>query len=226
VERVEEEQGEGQGRLSRLPPGRHGLPREFVVQNQRERLAAGAIAAVAEKGFRETTVTDIAAAAGMSRRTFYGYFDSKEQCFFDTYGILEEFLLEAMAEAGRTPERTWPKQVRARIEALLEGFAANPDLVRFSLVRPPAAGGEFADRYRSFLERLVAGLTDGLPQGRGYREATPAARDAAAGALAAVLTAKVEAGEGESLAEIRPQVVELILTPFVGRKRAIAEANR
>jgi AcrR family transcriptional regulator len=224
VNRAEGE-SDGQGGLSRLPPGRHGLPREFVVQNQRERLVAGAIAAVAEKGFRDTTVTDIAAAASMSRRTFYGYFPSKEECFLDTYGILEEFLLEAMAEAG-TAERSWPKQVRARIEALLEGFAANPDLVRFSLIGPPAAGGGFADRYRAFLERLIAGLTDGAPQGRGYREATPAARDATAGALAALLIAKVEAGEGEQLPEILPQVVELVLAPFIGRKRAIAEAKR
>ena len=27
--------------LARLPPGRHGLPREFVSHNQRERLIAG-----------------------------------------------------------------------------------------------------------------------------------------------------------------------------------------
>jgi AcrR family transcriptional regulator len=215
----------GAGRLSRLPPGRHGLPREFVVQNQRERLAAGAIAAVAERGYRETTVTDIAAAASMSRRTFYGYFGSKEECFFDTYAILEEFLLEAMASAGDS-ESSWPRQVRARIEVLLGSFAANPDLVRFSLLAPPAAGGEFADRHRDFLDRLLTGLTVGVPDTRGYKEPSAAARDATAGSLASLLIAKVEAGEGESLLAIRAQVLELILAPYVGRKRAMSEAKR
>jgi AcrR family transcriptional regulator len=215
----------GRERLSRLPPGRHGLPREFVIQNQRERLVAGAIAAVAEKGYRDTTVTDIAAAASMSRRTFYGYFSSKEECFFNTYAILEEFLLEVMAEGGGS-QTSWPKLVRARVEVLLESFAANPDLVRFSLLAPPTAGGEFADRHRAFLERLVAGLIDGLPETRGYKEASPAARDATAGSLAALLVAKVDAGEGEKLPELRPQIVELVLAPFIGRKRAMNEATR
>ena len=38
------------GGLGRLPPGRHGLSREFVTENQRNRLTAGMIAAVAEHG--------------------------------------------------------------------------------------------------------------------------------------------------------------------------------
>jgi AcrR family transcriptional regulator len=217
--------GKGDGQLSRLPPGRHGLPREFVIQNQRERLVAGAIAAVSEKGYRETTVTDIAAAASMSRRTFYGYFSTKEECFFDTYTVLEEFLVEAMAEAGAS-ETAWPRQVRARIEALLESFAANPDLVRFSLLAPPAAGGEFADRHRAFLGRLVDGLIDGLPDSRGYKPATPVAKQTMAGALSSMLTAKVDAGEGEALEKILPKVLELVLAPFIGRKRAMAEAKK
>jgi AcrR family transcriptional regulator len=212
-------------RLSRLPPGRHGLPREFVIQNQRERLVAGAIAAVSEKGYRETTVTDIAAAASMSRRTFYGYFATKEECFFDTYSVLEEFLVEAMTEAGSS-QGSWPKQVRARIEALLESFAANPDLVRFSLLAPPAAGGEFAERYRSFLGHLVEGLTEGLPDTRGYKAATAVAKETMAGSLASMLIAKVDADQGEELAEILPPVLELVLAPFIGRKKAMAEAKK
>ena len=60
-----EPQAEQSPGLSRLPPGRHGLPRDFVVQNQRDRLAAGIIAAVSEFGYHETTITQIAAAAGV-----------------------------------------------------------------------------------------------------------------------------------------------------------------
>jgi AcrR family transcriptional regulator len=213
------------GRLSRLPPGRHGLPREFVVQNQRERLAAGAIAAVAERGFRDATVTHIAEAAKMSRRTFYGYFADKEECFLDTFGVLEDFLREAMAEAG-SPKASWPRRVRARTEVLLGAFAANPDLVRFSLIAPPVAGGEYAERYRSFLGDLVTSLSEGLPDSRGYRRPAPGALDATSGSIAALVTRKVSAGEGERLEEITPEVLETILAPFIGRKRAIAEARR
>ena len=92
-------------RLAKLPPGRHGLPREFVTQNQRDRLAAGTIAVVAERGFNAATITQICAAAGVSRRTFYAYFSSKEECFFAAYDTIAEHLRvatdAATAAAGR-----------------------------------------------------------------------------------------------------------------------------
>ena len=42
--------GKGEGeKLRRLPPGRHGLSREFVAQNQRQRLVAGSVVAVGDE---------------------------------------------------------------------------------------------------------------------------------------------------------------------------------
>ena len=121
--------------LPRLPPGRHGLRREFVEQNQRQRLTAGIIAAVAERGYHETTITEIAAAAGVSRRTFYAYFASKEECFLAAYQEIGTYLREAGAAAA-TAADSWPERVRAKLAAMLETFAANPDLARFCLLAP------------------------------------------------------------------------------------------
>ena len=75
------DQAEYPPELSRLPPGRHGLPRDFVVHNQRERLIAGLAEAVAEKGYGGTTIADITRHAAVSRRTFYEHFDGKDECF-------------------------------------------------------------------------------------------------------------------------------------------------
>jgi AcrR family transcriptional regulator len=212
-------------KLRRLPPGRHGLSREFVAQNQRERLIAGTIAAVAEHGYRETTVTQVAAAAGVSRRTFYAYFKTKEECFGATFDLLEEHLF-ATLEEDRPGERSWGAQVRGRVSALLAVFGANPDLVRFALVAPPAAGaGVVMQRSRRLLERIVAALIEGAPEGGGYSAATAVEREAMAGALAAVLAARVEAGQ-EKLEGAFPELVELVLVPFLGRRRAMAEAQK
>lgn len=215
----------GDDKLRRLPPGRHGLSREFVQTNQRERLIAGTIAAVAERGYRDTTVTHISAAAGVSRRTFYGYFATKEECFHATFGVLEEHLFAALTGAGEA-DAGWPSQVRARVAVMLAFLAGNPDLVRFALIAPPAAGGEMLERNREFLERLVDLLTAGSPEGRGYSVATPAERETVAGALTAVLASKVEAGAGERLTEVAPELVELTLVPFIGRRRAASEAQK
>lgn len=212
------------GKLRRLPPGRHGLSREFVTRNQRERLIAGTIAAVAEHGFRDTSVTQIAAAAGVSRRTFYGYFKTKEECFAATYDLFERHLLAALAGSGEKA-RGWSATVRARVATLLEFLAANPDLVRFSLVAPPGAGGEIAARGRSFLAAMVVQLTAGHPEARGG-PGVGLELEAMQGSIAAVLTAAVQVRDDETLAAAAPQLVELVLAPFVGRRRATGEAAK
>lgn len=213
------------GKLRRLPPGRHGLSREFVTRNQRERLIAGTIAAVAENGYRNTSVTQIAAAAGVSRRTLYGYFKTKEECFTATYDLFERHLLEALAGSGGKT-RSWSAKVRARVSTLLDFLTANPDLVRFSLMAPPTAGGEIAERGRSFLAAMVDQLTEGHPEARGGADGAALELEAMQGAIAAVLTGAVQVKDEETLADTAPQLVELVLAPFVGRRRATGEAAK
>lgn len=218
--------GNGEGeKLRQLPPGRHGLSREFVAQNQQERLIAGTIAAVAERGYRETTVSHIAAAAGVSRRTFYAYYKTKEECFSATFDLLEEHLFAAI-EAAVGEKSRWAAQVRARVASLLAVLGENPDLVRFAMIAPPAAGGAVQERSRSLMERLVESLTEGAPDGRGYSAATDVEREAMAGALAAVIASRVEAGDGQRPEQAGPELVELVLAPFIGRRRAMTEAEK
>jgi AcrR family transcriptional regulator len=213
------------GKLRRLPSGRHGLPPEFVARNHRERLTAGVIAAVAEHGYRDAGVTQIAAAAGVSRRTFYDFFSSKEDCYFDAYGLIEEHLLRIVSESGEG-RRSWTAKVRARVLALVEVLAPNPDLVRFTLLAPPTTGGAALERQREFLRRLVDSLTDGAPNGRGHSVPSDEELEALAGAVSAVLTARVASDDASQIAGEAPQLVEMVLVPILGRRRASAEAAK
>jgi AcrR family transcriptional regulator len=52
--------------------------RQRKLQATRERLARAAMALFLERGFEATTIDDIAAAADVSRRSFFHYFASKE----------------------------------------------------------------------------------------------------------------------------------------------------
>jgi AcrR family transcriptional regulator len=217
-------EGDEEGKLHRLPSGRHGLPREFVTRNHQERLAAGVIAAVAEHGFRDAGVTQIAAAAGVSRRTFYDHYSDKEECYFDTYRLIEENLLQIVSEAGGAAP--WTATVRAKVSALVEVLAANPDLIRFTMVAPPTEGGEVLERQREFLRRILDSLTEGAPTGRTYSQPGEEELEALAGGMSAVFTARVAAGEAASLVEDAPHLVEMILVPFVGRRRAATEAEK
>jgi AcrR family transcriptional regulator len=213
----EKDAGEAEG-LPRLPPGRHGLPREVVVENQRQRIAAGMITVVVKRGYNATTVTQVVAAAGVSRRTFYNYYSDKQEAFFDVYAEVSGFLFSLMGEAGAAASGGWAKRVRAELEALLEAVAANPDLARFCLGAPPAAGGEVGGAYREFLIRLVELVGEGRP--KKARRPPPASEYGMAGGLAALVLRASEKGDAKALRGLLPELTELALTPYFGRDEA------
>src|SRR5438046_8720250 len=65
---------------------RDPLPvRERTRRAVRGELAQLAVRLFVEKGYDETTIDDLAAAAGMSRRTFFRYFASKQHLVIGRY---------------------------------------------------------------------------------------------------------------------------------------------
>ena len=211
------EDGTASPRLPRLPPGRHGLSREFVTKNQQDRIAAGVIASVAEKGYHQMTISDISEAAGVSRRTFYAYFKSKEEAYFATYELIIDHL-RAASRAVAADKEDWGEKVRARIAGTLEFFAANPDLARFIVIAPQRAGGKLIERYQLALEEASAELIEGKPA----KVKTPSAvvQQSMISGMMSLIAREVEAGKGEKLPKLLPDLVELFLGPLLGHEKA------
>jgi AcrR family transcriptional regulator len=200
--------------LARLPRGRHGLPRAYVLQNQRERLCAAAIALISARGYDETTISQIVSAASLSRRTFYDHFPGKPECFLAAHASIADHLAAA-ARAAAAPETEWQRRVRARIDAALASFAANPDLVRFFLIAPPRSGHpDLVDAHRRFLTCAANGLTAGAPS-RPPR--SPAFERALLAGLASLIVVVVEEGEEDRLSELGLKLTELFLAAFEDR---------
>lgn len=219
------EDGAGSGdsllpQLARLPAGRHGLPREFVASNHRDRLIVACVQEVQQRGYGGMTVASIIARAAVSRRTFYEFFDSKEACFLAVYNLIVSHLRQRM-EAALAAAPDWPQGVRAAIATQLEFFASEPELARFCMVEPLAAGPPVSSRHRaelgSFAEMLRPGRALAAPPGP--REGT---EEAVSAGLASLVTRRIAAGRAESVGELLPDLVETVLTPFLGS----AEAER
>src|SRR5436305_4647797 len=83
-----------------LPRGPHRLAREVVLASQRGRLLDAMAEVVADRGYAASTVADVIARAGVSRKTFYEHFRDKEGCFLAAYDVGVDLLLEAVASAG------------------------------------------------------------------------------------------------------------------------------
>jgi AcrR family transcriptional regulator len=78
-------------------------PNELSLQERKQELVRAELFNAAwrlfgERGYEATTVAEIAAAAGVSRRTFFRYYASKEDVLVETSDELAEAMLAAMAE--------------------------------------------------------------------------------------------------------------------------------
>src|SRR5690242_20639418 len=82
-----------------LPAGRHGLSREHVVANQRQRILGATLRAAAERGYAGMHVEDIIRGAGVSRRTFYEQFANKQEAFLAAFDMSAALLLAAVRDA-------------------------------------------------------------------------------------------------------------------------------
>src|ERR1700756_2756504 len=71
----------------------------------RGRLERAAMELFVERGFEQTTVTEIAARAGLTERTFFRYFADKREVLFSGADTLQELLVSAVASA---PDSTSP----------------------------------------------------------------------------------------------------------------------
>jgi AcrR family transcriptional regulator len=208
--------------LARLPPGRHGLPREFVVHNQRERLIAGIAEAVAEHGYSGTTIAHITRHAAVSRRTFYEHFESKDECFVAAYDTVMNELRERVGQAFEQEAEDWPHAIKAGIGAMLEFLAANPNLARLCMVEALVAGPVVVERYDAAIQSFVPYFRSGR-EGRSpevLERLSPTTEEALVGGMVSLISRRIIAGKTTELEQLLPDLVEFTLTPYLGSAEA------
>ncbi len=207
--------------MERLPRGRHGLSREYVAQNQRDRLLAALAECLHESGYDGTTVSMVGKRAGVSKSDFYKQFESKDACFLAAYEDsaerIRQRVLVACGEAGG-----WAEGVLAGLAALLDLLASEPAQAQLVLVEGLRAGRGVYDRYQEALQSFVPRLREGAPALAGAEPPPLATDEAVVGGIASLLARRVLAGESEKLREFLPEIAEFALTPYLGT----AEARR
>jgi AcrR family transcriptional regulator len=207
--------------VERLPRGRHGLPREFVAQNQRERLLASLAECLEEGGYDGTTVSTIGKRAGVSKSDFYKQFESKDACFVAAYDdAVERIRARVLAACGEADD--WATGVLAALAALLDLLVAEPAQAGLVLVEGLRAGRGVYDRYQVALQSFVPYLREGAPAPGGGDPPPEATDEAVVGGIASLLARRVLAGETAKLGELLPEIAEFALTPYIGA----AEARR
>ncbi len=126
----------------------------------RARLLAAAALEFARHGYHQTRVSTIVADAGVSQPTFYFYFPSKEAIFSELVQTFYHRFHAPAEDVPLLPGHPLPYiigQLQARMEAIFQLFAEDPNITRISLFQAPDAEHikqEIAERFHSRLRLL------------------------------------------------------------------------
>ena len=206
-------------------PARLAAPEGRLVEIQRSRLLAGAVAALEELGYAQTTVTQITSRARVSRRTFYELFENRDECLAalldDVLGMIERELAESRLEG-----LSWRERVRGGLSAILRFFDREPALARVCLVYSQQGGPEIMARREEVLAHL-AGAIDGA-RGESARAAgcSPLTAEGLVGAAFGIVYARVARGERRPLTDLVGELMGMIVLPYLGPAVARREQRR
>jgi AcrR family transcriptional regulator len=165
-------------------------------------MLAGMAAACVAEGYVNVRVDDIIEQARASRRTFYTYFDNREECMLAAHETILDDCLRAVDGGPQDPE--------SAMRRLMEYLAAWPAHARLLLVEILAAGPRGADRHEAAVEHLAARLSEcsgPLPEHGDLSAAQQ--RHAHFGALHMLVLQRVIRGQEHSLPRLTPALVAL-----------------
>lgn len=205
--------------MKSLPRGRHGLSREFVARNQRERLLNAIAECLDGYGYEKTTVSAISRLARVSKSDFYRHFANKDACFLAAYDDAVERLRSEVSDAC-TGHSRWADGVCAAVAAALAFLIREPARANLLLVEGLRAGPDIYDRFQEAVLGFVPQLAEGAPAPASGGPSPEAIDEAVVGGIASLLSRRVLAGETGKLERFFPDIAEFALTPYVGTEEA------
>jgi AcrR family transcriptional regulator len=183
-------------------------------QNLRTEVGEVAFTVFAERGFDNVTATEVAQAAGISRASFFRYFESKEDAVF----VAQEALGNEIASGLRgrpTGEDAWTA-LRHSLDAVITYYRASPSqaLARLRLIRgTPKLRSHQLDRLAEWKVSLNVALAERL----GLAESDVKVEALVAAALGALNAASVRWAESEGaddLVELTDAAFAALAEPF------------
>jgi AcrR family transcriptional regulator len=190
------------------------------IDEPAERLERAAMRVIAEIGYTEATMAEVASEAGASLRTLHGSFGDKARVF-------EAVLLRSRLRTAATTlpafrrGSEWAERITMVVRASLGFLEVDPDFARLITMQVHAAGAAALESRERALEAGQR-MIEAAP---GYEElGNPIAAEATMGSAYSLAAARVRSGKGTDLKGLAPVIVYLILAPFLGAEEAYRHA--
>jgi AcrR family transcriptional regulator len=195
----------------RLPSGPHRLEREEVARHQRIRIHGAMVEAVATNGYEGTSVKQVIALAGVSRRSFYEQFANKQDCLLATFDLLAGNTMRRATDAYMASEGPLEERLRPALAEFAATVTRNRKAAALVIVETQTAGVPGVMRLRraaATCERMLCESFTGAPEAGPLP--MPVARGIAGGLLAAMSTCLRE-GRGIGADELTEEMLRWTL---------------
>lgn len=208
--------GEGRAALARPARRLGGLG----LSEPRRRILVAMIETVARRGYRRSTVSRVAAAAGVEEEIFHEHFHDRDDCFEEALdAILTEAELMVLHHFnGPLP---WPQRMRSALRALLDAIDDYPDGAMAAVVESFAASETARERYRSTLRMLVLLVEEGRPLARHPESLAEQTSDAIVGGVASIVHRRVLEHNTAELPSLLDELTFFALMPWLGHEEAL-----
>jgi AcrR family transcriptional regulator len=128
-------------------------------------ILAAAIEVFAKLGFAAVRVEDILGAAGIARRTFYKYFQSKEDLLASIYELATSELLKEIRTVAAVNDDP-VKALRRGLDAYLDYHVENGPLLRILVEQAMRSDSPLFQARRRFREDLIRFLDEAAKKSR------------------------------------------------------------
>lgn len=192
---------------TKLSSGPHGIPPEVVERIQRDRLLRRMTETVAEHGFGQTTVRKVLDGSGIARRTYYGLYENKKDCFLDACREIAEELLERVG-ASYAAERVPARRLRAGLGAVVGFCVEEPAAGRAWIVEIHGAGSSARELRGETMRELTEMFAPALAELRPGDDDPESSARAALGGVFELLYEPLNRRDVEALRAVDERVAD------------------
>jgi AcrR family transcriptional regulator len=194
-------------------------PPKGESEAEREALISAFSKAVAEQGYRALTLAAVARTAGVPQARFEAHFATKERGLIAAQEVfLDRLWLEVIAACEAPSE--WPGKVSAGLGSAITTLTESSALARVFTVEATGVSLAAAERHFAALDQFASLLAEGRKRYPRADSLPAMAERTLIGGVASIAANSLLAEEPAALTVARPQLTELLLSPYLGEEEA------
>ena len=180
---------------------------------------------VGERGYAAVKMRDVVRLAGVSTRSFYDNFESKEDCFLRTHELIVRGAARRI-DAAQANELDWRQRPGLVVDAFVREIERAPHAARLALVDAYEAGIDALEQAWRTESMFAALIREGVARGPDGVVVPPLVTEGIVAGVARVARSRLLAGEEEDLSNLSSELTDWVLRLLDGSAAELALLDR